>query len=130
MPAKKEIDIELVEDMASEFCTQEEIATDMGFERTVFHRRKDVREAFLRGKNTAKMSLRHAMWNSAKSGDRSMMIFLAKNELGYRDNPEPKQTDDSIVEQTNKQIVSLADLINKPVPERKLEDVEAGGDGP
>lgn len=73
--------------MASEFCTQEEIALDMGFERTLFSRRDDVQAAFLRGKNVAKMSLRHMMFNAAKIGDRTMMVFLAKNELGYRDNP-------------------------------------------
>ena len=88
MNKRKRIDLEQVEDMASEFCTQEEIAYDMGFERTLFHRRKDVAEAFSRGKNAAKMSLRHMMYNAAKGGDRSVMIFLAKNELGYRDNPE------------------------------------------
>ena len=115
--------------MASEFCTQEEIAEDMGFERTLFHRRTDVHVAFVRGKNSAKMSLRHMMWNAARGGDRIMMLFLAKNELGYRDNPEPKQADDNTVAQANKQIVALADLINKPVPERTLEAVEDGGGG-
>lgn len=125
---KKEIDLALVEEMAEEFCTQEEIAMDMGFERTVFHRRKDVQDAFLRGKNTAKMSLRHLMWNAAKSGDKTMMIFLSKNELGYQDKPEPKEADDKVVEKTNKQIESLANLINHPVPERTLEAVEAGGE--
>ena len=121
---KKEIDLELVEEMAEEFCTQDEIAMDMGFERTLFHRRKDVQAAFARGKNTAKMSLRHLMWNAAKSGDKTMMIFLSKNELGYQDRPEPKETDDHTVEKANKQIIALADLINKPKPERKLEDIE------
>ena len=46
---KKEIDLEQVEEMAAEFCTQEEMATDMGFARTLFHRRKDVRLAFENG---------------------------------------------------------------------------------
>ena len=91
MPRKKsEIDIEQVEEMASEFCTQEEIALDMGFSRMVFGRRPEVREAFERGKNAAKMSLRHMMYNAARGGDRSMMIFLAKNELNYKDNPVPE----------------------------------------
>lgn len=124
---QKEIDLLQVEEMAEEFCTQEEIATDMGFERTMFHRRKDVQAAFLRGKNTARMSLRHMMWNCAKSGDRSIMMFLAKNELGYQDKPEPKEADDKVVEKANQQIMSLADMINKPVKERTLEEVEAGG---
>ena len=70
MPKKLDIDLEQVEEMAGEFCTQEEIADDMGFDRTVFHRRSDVRSAFLRGKNSAKMSLRHMMYNAARSGER------------------------------------------------------------
>ena len=125
MPAKLKIDLEQVEDMASEFCTQEEIAMDMGFDRNVFHRRADVRAAFLRGKNAAKMSLRHMMWNAAKGGDRTMMIFLSKNELGYQDKPEPKETDSNTVQKANQQIIALADLINKPVKERTLEAMEA-----
>ena len=128
MPAKLKIDLQQVEDMAAEFCTQEEIAMDMGFDRTIFQRRMDVRAAFLRGKNSAKTSLRHMLWVSAKNGDRAMLLFLAKNELGYRDNPEPKEADDDTVQKANEQIVSLADMINKPVKERTMEEVEAGGD--
>ncbi len=93
MANKKEIDLSQIEDMAAEFCTQEEIARDMGFDRTMFHRRKDIAAAIVVGKNSAKTSLRHMMYLTAKSGDRTMMIFLAKNELGYRDNPEPVQDD-------------------------------------
>lgn len=89
MPAKLDIDLTQVEEMAEEFCTQEEIANDMDLDRNVFYRRKDVLAAFQRGKNTARMSLRHMMYNAAKSGNTTMMVFLAKNELGYRDNPEP-----------------------------------------
>lgn len=130
MRPKIKIDLEQVEDMAAEFCTQEEIAEDMGFDRTIFHRREDVRAAFLRGKNAAKISLRHMMFMAAKNGDKTMMIFLSKNELGYQDKPEIKETDDKVVEKSNKQIESLAQLINNPVPERKLEDIEglAGGE--
>ena len=128
MRTKMNIDLEQVEEMAAEFCTQEEIAEDMGFDRTIFHRRKDVRSAFLRGKNAAKISLRHMMYLAAKQGDRTMMIFLSKNELGYQDRPEPKETNDNVVEKSNKQIESLANLINNPVKERKLEDIEASMD--
>lgn len=90
MPSKKEIDLDQVEEMAGEFCTQAEIAMDIGFERKLFQRRQDVKEAFNRGNNSAKTSLRHMMFLAARGGDRTMMVFLAKNELGYRDNPEPK----------------------------------------
>ena len=126
MRPAKNIDLDQVRDMAGEFCTQEEIATDMGFDRKMFSRRKDVLAAFNEGKNGAKMSLRHKMWEAVQlNSDRVMMLFLAKNELGYRDNPEPKEADDNTVSKANKQIISLADLINHPVPERKLEVIEA-----
>lgn len=93
--------------MAGEFCTQEEIALDMGFERTLFRTREDVQAAFQRGKNIAKMSLRHMMFSAAKVGDRTMMVFLAKNELGYRDNP-PAET----VERADDPIKKLLDRID------------------
>ena len=102
MNKKKEIDLGQVEDMAAEFCTQEEIATDMGFDRTLFRTRPEVKKAFESGKNSAKMSLRHMMYMTAKSGDRTMMIFLAKNELNYRDNPP-----DETAEQEVPQIVDV-----------------------
>lgn len=121
MATKKKIDLEQVEEMAAEFCTQEEIAEDMGFDRTVFHRREDVRAAFIRGKNSARMSLRHMMWNAARSGDKTMMIFLAKNELGYRDNPNKDETDPHAVEGVNEQIHNIADLLNAPEPDRPIE---------
>ena len=98
MPRKKaDIDLAQVEEMASEFCTQEEIALDMGFSRMIYTRRPEVKEAFERGKNGAKMSLRHMMYNAARAGDRSMMIFLAKNELDYTDNPTPEVQDEDKV---------------------------------
>ena len=54
-------------------------------------------------------------------------MFLAKNELGYQDKPEAKEAPDSTIEKTNKQIESLASLINNPVPERTLETIEGDG---
>ena len=114
---KKEIDLSQVEEMAAEFCTQEEIADDMGFERTLFNRRKDISAAFARGKNSGKMSLRHQMWNAARAGDRTMMIFLAKNELGYADAPkaDPANIEKRDIEDLN----PLADLLNGKQPEKK-----------
>lgn len=107
---KKKIDLEQVEEMAAEFCTQEEIADDMGFERTLFRTRDEVKAAFERGKNSAKMSLRHLMYNAARSGDRTMMIFLAKNELGYAD--APKANADNIGKRDIEDLSPLADLLN------------------
>ena len=115
MKTRKKIDLEQVEEMASEFCTQEEIARDMGFERTLFHAREDVNAAFVRGKNTAKMSLRHMMFNAARSGDRTMMIFLAKNELGYADAPQKDMS-----QLANKDIEDLNPLVELLKDEPKV----------
>lgn len=110
MRTKKAIDLGQIEEMASEFCTQEEIARDMHFNRSLFTRRKDVKDAFEQGKNGAKMSLRHFLFRAAKSGDRAVLIFLAKNELGYRDNPKEEtssmpetgaQTQDTLIAALN-----------------------------
>lgn len=117
----KNIDLEQVEDMASEFCTQEEIADDMGFDRRTFQNRPDVSSAFLRGKNRAKMSLRHYMFEAATNGDRTMMIFLAKNELGYADAPrnDPANLEVRDIEDLN----PLCELL-KEDPKKKEEDVK------
>lgn len=117
---KKEIDLAQVEEMAAEFCTQEEIADDMGFERRLFHTREDVSAAFLRGKNNGKMSLRHMMWNMARAGDRTMAIFLAKNELGYADAPrsDPANIEKRDIEDLN----PLADLLNGKTPAEKPKE--------
>ena len=112
---KKKVDLEQVEEMAAEFCTQEEIADDMGFERRLFHTREDIKAAFERGKNNAKMSLRHMMYNAARSGDRTMMIFLAKNELGYAD--APKADTNNLEKKDIEDLNPLADLLNGKEPQ-------------
>ena len=121
--SRKNVDLTQVEDMAAEFCTQEEIADDMGFERRLFLTREDIRAAFDRGKNSAKMSLRHMMYNAARGGDRTMMIFLAKNELGYADVPKADMS--NIEKRDIEDLSPLADLLNGKQPEKK----EAPSDG-
>ena len=121
---KKKVDLEQVEEMAAEFCTQEEIADDMGFERRLFHTREDIKAAFERGKNNAKMSLRHMMYNAARSGDRTMMIFLAKNELGYAD--APKVDTNNLEKKDIEDLNPLADLLNG----KQSEQPPAAGNTP
>ncbi|HIS84629.1 MAG TPA: hypothetical protein IAB50_03500 [Candidatus Faecivicinus avistercoris] len=114
---RKEIDLEQVEEMAAELCTQEEIGRDMGFERTMFHRRADVRKAFEQGKNQGRMSLRHMLWRAAKSGNIPVLIFLAKNELGYSDDPESLKLAREKMEMEKAQNDALMQTIPKIVRE-------------
>lgn len=84
---KSEIDLPKVETMAARFCKNDEIARELGFDREEFSKRKDVQAAFERGRNAAKIAVRSLLFDVAGSGDRQAIIFLAKNELGYRDYP-------------------------------------------
>ncbi len=82
---RKEVDLEKVENMASFACTQEEIALECGFERTLFHSRRDVREAYTNGFNKAKTRLRVAQFKAATAGNTTMMIWLGRQYLGQKE---------------------------------------------
>lgn len=118
--AKKPIDLQQVEEMSSEFCTQDEIASDMGFSTDLFTTREDVREAFTKGKNQAKMSVRHQLFNHMMSGNLTAAMFLAKHELGYRDNVDPKEEKK---EDLNAQALAIGALIANAVQTRTIEGV-------
>lgn len=103
MPAgrpKKQIDLDAVEELASEGCTQEEITRVLGFARGTFHHRKDVKEAYERGIANLKISLRHWQVQLAKSGNPQMLMFLGKTILrqseDVKEKPEMETEDDPI----------------------------------
>lgn len=74
-----------------------------------------------------KVSLRRMQFNLAKSSP-AMAIFLGKNMLGQSDDPNPMDGAD-VQARANAQTQALADLINHPVAERTMEEIEAEGDG-
>ena len=124
MPEERTIELGQVREMAEAFCTLEEIATEMGFEAELFQSRPELLAAWRRGRNTAGMNLRKMLWEMARGGDKTILTFLAKNELGYQSNPRPREANDEAVQQGNRQMAALAELINCPMPERLMEDLE------
>ncbi len=80
----KEVDAELVEKLASIFCTQEEIAYVAGCSVDTLERR--FAEVIKKGKEKGKASLRRLQWQSAEKGNITMQIWLGKQHLGQRDN--------------------------------------------
>lgn len=90
---KKEISLAVVEEMAAEFCSQEEIASDVGFSRELFRTRKDIREAYERGMQGGRTRLRSYQFQAAKSGNVTMLIWLGKQYLGQKDQPEAGKGD-------------------------------------
>jgi transcriptional regulator with XRE-family HTH domain len=90
---KFELDYELVERLASIHCTQEEIAMVLGVSRPLIAKRKKTdkkfNEAYNRGRQKGKTSLRKALYESAiKRNNTTAIIFLAKNWLGMSDKAE------------------------------------------
>lgn len=101
------IDLDIVGNLASIGCTQEEIASVVGVSARTLQR--NYAEIIDRFKNKGKASLRKKMWDKAvKKDNTNMQIFLSKNYLGMSDK----------VQQTN---------ITEPLPliiEAQAEDVK------
>lgn len=88
MPAgrpKKTIDPGEVERLARMFCTQDEIAAFVGCSVDTLQRRKELREAYKRGMDHGRMSIRRVQFQEAIKGDKTMLIWLGKQYLGQRD---------------------------------------------
>ena len=86
MPAgrpRKELDAQQVEELAAIGCTQVEIATVFGVaEGTIRH---NFYDAYKKGHETAKMSLRRLQFAAANRGSVPMLIWLGKQYLGQKD---------------------------------------------
>lgn len=83
---KKMVDRDLIFKLASLQCTNAEIAEVVGISEGALSRR--FSKLIQKGKQQGKQSLRRAQWQKAHDGDARMQIFLGKQYLGQRDNPE------------------------------------------
>ncbi len=86
MPPKIDIDEDLVEDLASIHCTQEEIGAIVGCSVDTLKRR--FADAIERGTLQGKESLRRLQWKKAQAGNIVMLIWLGKQWLGQTDKAE------------------------------------------
>ena len=78
------IDLDIVGNLASIGCTQEEIASVVGVSARTLQR--NYAEIIDRFKNKGKASLRKKMWDKAiKKDNTHMQIWLSKNELGMKE---------------------------------------------
>lgn len=86
-PAKYQtIDRDLVYKLACIQCTDQEIAEVVGT--SAENLRKRFAKVLDKGKQEGKKSLRRSMWEKAMNGDTRVQIFLSKQYLGMKDNPE------------------------------------------
>lgn len=89
---RKKIDMNIVEKLASEGCTVDEIAAYFNVNKSTLYRRKKFKEVYERGLEKCKLSVRRALYKKGvTNGDTKALIFLAKNLLGMSDNPAQQQ---------------------------------------
>ncbi len=71
-------------------CTLEEASAFLEIPVGTLSARPDFTDAFNRGKELGKRTLRRHMWKHAETNT-SMCIFMSKNLLGYRDSPPEEE---------------------------------------
>ena len=84
---KFQIDYETVEKLAHIQCTKTEIANFLGCSVDTLDRDNNFAEHYKKGLDGGKMSLRRMQFKLAEKNS-AMAIFLGKQYLGQKDNPE------------------------------------------
>lgn len=92
MAHKKELDLQRVEELASQGLSEQQIADSLGVSRSTIDRRKRDTDAFAaalkRGKLRGVEAVTNALFTAATVGEKpnvSAMIFYLKNRAGWRD---------------------------------------------
>lgn len=83
--AELKYDMALVKDLASIFCTQQEIANIMGVSVRTLQRNAEFCHIYAIGIDNAKSNLRRAQMKLALSGNASMLMWLGKQYLNQRE---------------------------------------------
>lgn len=110
-------------------CTQQEICDFFECDHKTLTRwckrtyGQDYSQVYAQKRSGGKISLRRMQFKLAEKSA-AMAIFLGKNILGQSDYPDNGGSDEA-VEKANAQVHALADLINNPVENLTIEEVEA-----
>lgn len=133
---RKEIKKLEFEKLCAMQCTQQEICDFLEVDHKTLTRwckrtyKKEYSQVYAEKKSGGKISLRRLQFRLAEKSA-AMAIFLGKNILGQSNNPV-LDADEEMAQRANEQIISLASLINAPLPSREIpvfNDTSNGGDG-
>ena len=91
---KKELDTNMIEKLASIFCTNEEISTIVGCHSDTLA--DNFSEYLKKGRDKGKMSLRRMQWEKAQTGNTTMLIWLGKQMLGQKDKIETSENNEPL----------------------------------
>lgn len=96
-PAKKktkpriEINLQQVEKLAANGLTQQQIADSLGISVTTIESRlresEEFKDAIKRGKAKGVAVIANQLFEKAKNGDTTSMIFFLKSQAGWKDTP-------------------------------------------
>lgn len=88
------------EQFASQGLTMEQIADALGMSKSsLFEKQKenlDLMEAIKRGKAKGIVTITNALYEKAKEGDNTAMIFYLKNRAGWKDKIETEHTGEGL----------------------------------
>ena len=87
-PKKYNIEPEQVEKLSSYGCTNTEIASFFGCDRSLIT--KSYSQFLTKGRDKGKIRLRQMQWKAADKGNVSMLIWLGKQILGQTEKSEVK----------------------------------------
>jgi hypothetical protein len=124
-PPKKELNEEVIHELASIHCTMKEIASIMKCSVDTLERR--YADIIKKGQDEGRSSLRRAQYKSAMGGNATMLVWLGKQLLGQKDS-----TTESVPQETVKnftcimsQLADFQKLRHNPQQEKQTTE----GDG-
>ena len=82
------VDLEEVKKLAKLHCTLEEIAAFCEIPVTVLKGMPEVKKAVEMGRDQGKATLRRLQWSAAGKGNISMLIWLGRQYLGQKEEPD------------------------------------------
>lgn len=91
---RKQLDTDLIEKLASIFCTNEEIASVVECHPDTLA--DNFSEYIKKGREKGKMSLRRRQYEKAMSGHSTMLIWLGKQYLGQKDRIETTENNEPL----------------------------------
>lgn len=104
---RKHLDLELIENLASIGCTQDEIAAVCNCTARTLRTRAADQMAV--GHEKMKVSLRRWQYAKAKDGNVAMLIWLGKQYLGQTERQETKLTEEVVTIERIAPKIGLAD---------------------
>jgi len=112
----KNLDLDLIEKLASIHCSNHEIASIVGCDPSLLSKKR-YSVVVQKGKERGKMALRRKMFEGAMAGNVSLQIWLSKNILGFSDKVEQKIQDTTGAMLSEEELAEKA----KKIAERVME---------